>query len=236
MSNLGIIAALPAEGRLLCRQFSPGKIQPLPDQQSLLVCGIGARAAARAACTLIEAGADHLLSWGCAAGLRAATRPGDLFLPRRILTDAGARQLPVDPEWHTHLATCLQAHGIAFDDAALIGVEKLLTDPTGKQELAQQTDAAVADMESAAIADVAREHALPFLCIRAVADNYTMTVPAALTSVLNDYGQADLRQLTALLLRQPQLLPQLLQLGRAFSRARRSLANVRACDITLGLR
>ncbi len=236
MSNLGIIAALPAEGRLLCRQFSPGKTQSLSDQQSLLVCGIGAPAATRAARTLIEAGADHLLSWGCAAGLRADTRPGDLFLPRLVLADAGARQFPVDQDWHARLTTRLQQDGIACNDDTLIGVELLLTGPTGKQQLARQTGAAIADMESAAIARVAGEHALPFLCIRAVADNYTMTVPAALTSVLNDYGQADPRRLVPLLLRRPRLLFQLLRLGRAFSRARRSLTRVRDCDTTLGLR
>lgn len=236
MNSLGIIAALPAEGRLLCRQFTPGDIQPLPDQQLLLVCGIGAHAATRAARTLIEAGADHLLSWGCAAGLQTDARPGDLFLPRMLLADAGALHLPVDPYWHTRLTTCLQEHGIACNDNTLIGVEHLLTEPTDKQYLAQQTGAAIADMESTAIARVASEHALPFLCIRAVADSHSMTVPAALTGVLNDYGQADLRRLVPLLLRRPRLLPRLLRLGYAFSRARRSLARVRDCDATLGLR
>lgn len=236
MNSLGIIAALPAEGRLLCRQFSPGKIQLLSDQQSLFVCGIGAGAATRAARTLIEAGADHLLSWGCAAGLQGGTRPGDLFLPRLILADDGTRHFPVDPDWHARLTTRLQQDGIAFSDDTLIGVEHLLTGPAAKQQLTRQTGAAIADMESAAIARVAGEHALSFLCIRAVADNHTMTVPAALTGVLNDYGQADPRRLVPLLLHRPRLLFQLLRLGRAFSRARRSLAGVRDCDASLGLR
>lgn len=230
MKRLGIIAALPAEGRLFNRHLTAGQIQPLSEQQLLYVCGIGAEAATRASRTLIASGVDGLLSWGCAGGLRDDCRPGDLFLPDSVVSADTLTRYPVDRDWHTDIGTRLKQRQILYRDAPLVSVDQVLTGSTHKQQLARKSGAALVDMESAAIAAVAQQHGVAFLCIRAIADDLQITVPASMNGLLNRFGQVDLKRLMPLMLLRPQLLLQTLKLGYAFTQARRSLRQVIAAS------
>ncbi len=185
MNRIGVVAALPAEARCLTRQLqSPGTIStPLPDVM-VGVSGIGPAAAAGTARRLVEQGCDALVSWGCAAGLSSNARAGTLYLPETITDQDSGQRLAVDAAWHDRLTATLDSAGVAYKVAPLVSVGRPLTDSQSKQRLHCDTDAAVADMESAALAALAAEHRLPFLCIRAVADDHSSTLPPAILATL----------------------------------------------------
>lgn len=238
MNSIGIIAALPAEGRLLCRHFGLTDISPriplqLSPQLSLYIAGIGPASARKAARVMLEYGADGLLSWGCAAGLVADCKPGTLFLPTRII-NAREQSYTADSCWHERLGQRLVAAGIAHRQEALASSAELLTSRSTKQALAERTGALLADMESAEIAQLASQYETPFLCIRTVADNLDLQLPQSIIRLLNEFGRPDPLRLLGTVLVNPMLVPALIRAGRAFSAACYSLGRVIQCDRSLG--
>ena len=227
MNRIGVVAALPAEARCLTRQLqSPGTIStPFPEVM-LGVSGIGPAAATGTARQLLDEGCDALVSWGCAAGLSSDARAGTLYLPLTIIDQGSGQTTAVDAAWHDHLTAALDNAGIAYQTASLVSVGQPLTDSQGKQYLHRDSGAAVADMESAAVAALAAEHRLPYLCIRAVADDRSSALPPALLAALDNHGRPRLAALLRTLLGRPGLVLTMLDLGFAFGRARRSLARV----------
>ena len=227
MSTLGVVAALPAEGHALSgRLQAAGTISTSIPGLLLNICGVGQTAAGRAARDLVAQGANALVSWGCGAGLTSSSYPGQLFLPQTIVDPHGKQIHAVDTAWHARLGQVLQNAGSAFETASLVSVDSLLTGSGMKQQLHHTTGAGIADMESAAVAAVAAEHRQPFLCVRAVADNLSITLPAELLPALDAYGRPRTIAVLGRLLRRPGLIPQLMKLGRAFGQARQSLAAV----------
>lgn len=238
MNSIGIIAALPAEGRLLCRHFglsnpSPHSVQQLSPQLSLYIAGIGPGRARQAARVLLDHGVDGLLSWGCAAALAPDCKPGTLFLPIHII-DAQQQDYSVDSHWHARLSQRLVAAEIPHRHEALTDSAELLTNRSAKQTLGARTSALLADMESAAIAQLASQHDKPFLCIRAVADNLDIQLAQPIVNLLDEFGRPDPLRLIRTVLTNPGLIPPLIRMGRAFSAAGSSLKQVIQCDRSLG--
>lgn len=227
MNRLGVVAALPAEGRALTgRLQSTGTISDSIPGLLVSISGIGPPAAADAARQLITRGASALVSWGCGAGLTDHSQPGQLFLPRTIIDQAEQQNFIVDESWHAQLGRVLHGNGLAFESGSLVSVTAMLTGSDAKRRLHLETGAAIADMESAAVAAVAREHGCPYLCVRAVVDNLAIMLPPEILPMLDAYGRPRTIDLLRTLLRRPSLLPPIIQLGRAFGQARKSLATV----------
>ena len=227
MNRIGVVAALPAEARCLTRQFqSAGTISTPSAAVMVGVSGIGPTAAVATAQELLDQGCDGLISWGCAAGLSADARAGTIYLPVTIIERASGQSIAVDTTWHKHLTAALDDAGVTYQTGPLISVDRPLTNSNSKQQLHHDTGAATADMESAAIAALAAEHQLPYLCIRAVADDQSSALPPAILATLDAHGRPRLAALLRALLGQPGLVIAMLSLAVAFGRARRSLAQI----------
>jgi len=227
VNRIGVVAALPAEARCLTRQLHPPGTISTPFPEVMIgVSGIGPAAAVDTAHQLLDQGCDALVSWGCAAGLSPDARAGTLYLPLTIIDQDSGQTTAVDAGWHGHLTTALDNAGVAYQTAPLVSVGRPLTDSQSKQRLHRDSGAAVADMESAAIATLAVKHRLPYLCIRAVADDRSWALPPAILAALDDHGRPRLTALLRALLGRPGLVITLLGLGLAFGRARRSLVRV----------
>jgi len=228
VKQLGIIAALPAEAKCLAKRpgyhyvlLSP---HPLSEHVILSISGIGSEQAVKAATTLIQHGADALLSWGCAGALSADVQPGDLLLPQSIQPEA-CHTLSTDPAWHAHLSgllanTCKPATG------TLAGSANIITEPVQKRALYQSSGAIAVDMESAAIAMVAQKADIPFMAIRAIADDIDTIIPAYTNRAMDIYGNINLVHMLELLLTHPTSWHQLIRLGRQFSAAKATLSLV----------
>jgi len=233
VKQLGIIAALPAEAKCLAGKNNqknsvfPAALsspQQLSDHVFLIISGIGYEQAIKAATALINHGADALLSWGCAGALSARLQPGDLLLPQTIKPHA-SDALRTDKAWHAHLSellsdTCKPLTG------ALAGNIGILTEPAQKRALHQSSGAIAVDMESAAIAMLAQDAHIPFMAIRAIADDVETGIPAYISRTMDMYGNINHPRMLGLLLTHPTSWLQLMHLGREFSAAKSTLSLV----------
>jgi adenosylhomocysteine nucleosidase len=218
----GLVVALPEECRsLTARRVRRGDCFDLGDARLVCVAGVGRDNAARAAHRLIERGARGLVSWGCAAALSPALEPGDLCLPTAIL-DMRAVRWTVSPAWQERAQEALQGSGSVYTET-LITADRLAATAANKRDLAAQFGAIALDMESAAIAAVARRHGLPFLAVRAIADPAEVSLPRAAMRALDAAGTVRRIALFGEVLRHPGELSALLRVAVQFRAALRTL-------------
>ena len=226
MSAIGILVALPDEGRtLLDRRPRFESLSPLPGGHWLAVSGAGPEAAQRHAEALLAQGVVALISWGCAAALHETLKPGHLLLPSEVLGENAERHV-ADPRWHAAVAGSLKdTH--APHTGLLVESSRVVATAIDKRALHQESGAIAVDMESAALARVARSHGRPFLVIRSVADSSRLDFPPVLLKALNPRGDARMGPLLRGLATRPRQIPDLMALGQSFKLAMNTLASAR---------
>jgi hopanoid-associated phosphorylase len=221
---------LPEElATLTSKKIDKGLGVFISDTVLLAYSGAGPANAESAARRLVNQGATRLLSWGCAAGLDASLKPGDLMVPDRLI-DADRDELTIASAWRTNCLQALQrlpgALPVRIHEGAIAESRDLVSSSHDKQQLHARTGAAALDMESAAIARVARLQQMDFLALRAVADPATMNLPKAVGYSLDGQGEVRLDRLLGFLLFHPLELPGLIRLGLHFNKARITLRRV----------
>jgi adenosylhomocysteine nucleosidase len=170
----------------------------------------GAREAAE---SLIADGAKALLSFGLAGGLDPACRPGQLAIPRRVVSAGGT--------WTTDAALLAACGGPTID--ALFAGQTIAASATQKAELHHLTGAAAIDLESGEVGAAAARHGLPFAVLRAICDPAERDLPPAALVALDTHGMIGLGRILLSLLRAPWQLPSLLALSRDAAAARAAL-------------
>lgn len=227
MKTVGIVVALGDECRGLTHRRAPeGACLALSEHCLLALSGVGAAAAARAATLLIEEGAGALVSWGCAAALDPRLKPGDLILPNRII-DADGLLLETSSDWRNRLFSRLAGRLSVYQDALAEGTAIIAT-PAEKARIFAETGAIALDMESAAIARAARRIEIPFLAIRTIADPAAMAVPTSVLAAQDETGKVRIPKVLGHALLNPGDLLGLIQLGRHFRAAMKTLREVKA--------
>jgi adenosylhomocysteine nucleosidase len=226
---VGVACALRNEARHLVRPvLGHNSVQRLPDGKLLVLTGMGPSAARAGAERLLAAGAGALVSWGLAGGLDPALPAGRIFLPSEVLTPTGAL-LATDARWRERLGAAL-AHFTPLTSGSLVTVEAVVATVAAKQALFKASGARGVDMESAAIAEVARSRALPFIAVRVIIDRAGDALPDSFVAAFDEHGDFSVLRLLAQLARTPQQLGALLQLARTFRQANRALAAVAASE------
>ena len=221
--RIGIITALIPEARCIVkRKAVPGVITPVTGNISLLVSGMGAERARRAASKMIDAGFNALVSWGMAGALAADIEPGALIIPETIVSGAG-KVYPTAKKWRSSVIKRLKDCPTDIYLGQLSDSMHVLTLGSEKYRVRQQTDALAVDMESAAIAETACRNQTPFLVIRAVSDSSTMSIPDSVTKFSGPYGEVHVLRLILSLLRRPADIGELVTLARGFRAAIRTL-------------
>jgi adenosylhomocysteine nucleosidase len=226
-ATVGVACALRNEARHLVRP-APRQtgVLRLPDGKLLALTGMGPAAATVGAEGLVAAGAGALVSWGLAGGLDPTLPAGKIFLPSEIVTPAGTL-LATDMRWRERL-------GAAVAGVAPVTSGKLVTTPAvvataaAKAALFKASGARAVDMESAAIAEVARGRALPFIAVRVIIDRAGDPMPDSFVAAFDASGDFSVRRLLLGLLRAPGDLRAVLQLVGTFHQANRALAAVAA--------
>ncbi len=218
----GIVVALPEElATLTSKKISKGHCVFIADKILVAFSGTGPINARLAAELLVAKGVGRLTSWGCAAALSASLKPGDLVLADKLI-DSGNIEMAVNPDWHGDTKNKL-AKFMVIHSGALAESISIVSSSTDKKQLHSITGAVALDMESIAIAKVARQHVLPFIAIRAIVDPVMMNLPLAINYSLNNSGDIMLGKLLLYLLLHPAELPGLIQLGLHFYAAKKSL-------------
>ena len=223
---LGIVVSLPWELKSLTRAAIPvGGWTAIGPGALVALSGIGPERARAAGAVLVSQGATALLSWGYAAALDDRLRPGCLLLPEFIIAADGTIH-PASPAWHRRLYSALQPrHPVRTD--ALVESRAIVKTSAEKQALAQKTQAAAADMESAAQARFAEEHRLPFLSLRAITDSASTDIPASVLEALDPQGHITVGGLLTRAHRRPTDWLLLLRLAVQFHAAQRALKKTR---------
>jgi len=189
--------------------------------ENLVVClsGTGAKRARIAAKKLIDMGADALVSWGTAAGLSKEVSPGMLIIPGTIISNDG--NYNTDPMLRATILSLLPPDQSVMD-GSLIESDKILVNESDKTALNQRSGAKAADMESAAVAMVAKKEKIPFVSIRVIADSLTMRIPPSVFRNLES-GTTQLPGLIMDVLLHPGEWMDIIRLADGFLKARRTL-------------
>ncbi len=219
-----MVAALGAEARTLgpSATRSDGLLQ-LGQGMLATVSGMGPEAAEHAAKRLVAVGATALVSWGLAGGLDPTLPAGTICVPEFVIAPDGAT-FATDHHWR-ELTTAAIISRRTVVNGKLLSSGRAIDGVAGKAAAFRKTGAAVVDMESAAVAQVAAAHTLPFLAVRVIVDTAADTLPDA---VLAATGTAGLRlsRLVRGILTTPGELGPLLRLASRYRTAIRSLRAV----------
>jgi adenosylhomocysteine nucleosidase len=95
-----------------------------------------------------------------------------------------------------------------------------------KAELFRTTGAVAVDMESAAVAEVAEQHGIPFLAVRVIVDSASDVLPRAVTAAADNEGHLQIWRLIGALALAPNELAPLIRLAQRYRAANRSLASI----------
>jgi adenosylhomocysteine nucleosidase len=225
LNVVGIVSAFAAEARHLGPTTQRrGALAVLADGTLLVVSGIGGSAAARGARALLDAGATALISWGMAGGLDPALASGTIFLPGEVISPDGTAVMTAR-YWRERLRAAVAAH-------REVACGKLLTSPQAILSIAakaaafRETGAAAVDMESLAVAEVARSNELPFIAVRVIVDTADDILPRAVMAAAGSAGHLQIGRLIASLAVAPGDLAALIRLLRRYRAASRSLGAI----------
>lgn len=198
---VAVICAVGAERRWLSAVARPGV--------EVLAAGIGAAAATRRGEQAVHRGATAIVSAGFCGALAADLRVGDLVAADLVVDAASGREFAPSTEL---LARAPGRRG------TLVTAPRLARTPADRRRLS----GLACDMESAALAEVAREAGVPFLALRAVTDEATHTLPD-FDRITDRAGQLTPGFGLLHFLLHPADVPRLLRLGPASRRAGRTL-------------
>jgi adenosylhomocysteine nucleosidase len=221
----GIVVALPEElTTLTSKKIDKGRCFYITDKLLVVYSGAGHVNAKSASELLVAKGANRLISWGCAAALSESLKPGDLILADELI-DAGNVVMATSADWLAYAKNSL-AKFVVIQSGRLAESTSIVSSSKEKKQLHAITGAIALDMESVAVARVAKQHTLPFLTIRVIADPVNMNLPRAINYSLNDQGEMVLRKLLLFLFLHPAELPGLIKLGLYFNAAKKTLKSI----------
>ena len=223
---MGVVAALASEARALGPSMPRGGVIPLSelavlgDGALLAVSGIGRAAAAAAANALVEAGASALMTFGMAGALDPALTPGSVVLARELISGDGARFQASSP-WRARVAAALGPVR-AVTEGNLLSSDRAIETPSDKAAAFHSSGAAAVDMESAAVAEVAARHNLPFIAVRVIVDTAADKLPRAVVAA-SRAGRVKFGRLIAGLVLAPGEIVSLIRLAQRYRVAMRTL-------------
>jgi adenosylhomocysteine nucleosidase len=231
LNAVGVVAALASEARALGHSMPRGGDPPLSElavlgEGSLLaLSGIGRAAAAAAAQALVDAGVSALMTFGMAGGLDPALRAGSVVIPRELISSDGARYAACRT-WREQVAAAVSAL-YAVSDGNLLTSTHAIETPADKAAAFRRTGAAAVDMESAAVAEIAAKHNLPFIAVRVIVDTAADMLPRAVVAA-SKAGRVHFARLLGGLILAPREIVSLIRLAQRYRIAMRSLRAIGA--------
>jgi hopanoid-associated phosphorylase len=177
-------------------------------------------------------GCKALLSFGVAGALDPALAPGDLIVADAVTASDGTR-LETNAAWRRQLADDLDAGGIPYRMAAILGLNELVRYPEPRATLLKGTGAQAVDMESHVVMQAAAAANLPFLSVRTIADKTTDILPVAAGVALSSDGSVNKAALCLALLRRPTDIGGMIMLGMRSRPAFAALRRVAAIPVLI---
>jgi len=188
----------------------------------MVICGIGAERATKAAECLFKMKVSGLISWGIAGGLANSLHSGDLVLPDVVVTTSGDNY-HTDTEWNKRIKNCLTDTSVIIHNGRLASSDSILGSSQEKSKYNLSTNACAVDMESAAIAKFADEENLSFIAIRSIIDESSTAIPKYIRKSTNEYGVPSISRLLLSILNSSGNILDLYQLSRSMDKAIKTL-------------
>jgi adenosylhomocysteine nucleosidase len=232
MTRTAIIAAMPDELKPLVRGWVRSRSNGVDHWrwsfeggEWIAACaGAGVERAALAFAEVEKCGPiDKVISTGWAGALREELLPGQAYdvscvidarTGERFLTSCAGVLVDGSPG--------SQKRELGHPDLWLVTAAKV-ADHAEKQRLASTYQAALVEMEAAAIARLARMRGIPFDCIKGISDGYTDKLPDFNRFISKD-GQFRLARFVFFVLFRPWFWPALIRMGENSKKAARALA------------
>lgn len=226
-ADIGIVTALPielAEFLSRCQRvnhykgefpFRGGRYDGI--RIAVVESGMGFARARRATTALIEA---HTPKWVLSCGFSGALLPemkiGHIAVADSICDQHGQEQkqtapFPSDPNRGLFVGRLLTA-------------DEMIRTVAEKKALAEQHDAIAVDMESLAVAQVAREQNRQFLAVRAISDDMSADLPPEILSIIGATGAVRIGAALGSLVKRPGSFKDMMHLRENAHNAARSLA------------
>jgi adenosylhomocysteine nucleosidase len=169
---------------------------------------------------LIEAGVSALMTFGMAGGLDPALKAGSVVLPCEMISAGGSR-FAASRSWRERVAAAVSPLRAVTEGNLLTSAHAIDT-PADKAAAFRATGAAAVDMESAAVAEVACRHDMPFIAVRVIVDTAADTLPRAVVNA-SRAGRVQMSRLIAGLILAPGEIAALIRLSQRYRIATRSL-------------
>lgn len=157
---------------------------------------------------LARSGVTALASFGIAGALDPKLQPGDLVIATGVILMDG-QSVDCDGAWLRRARDKV----VGSMQGVVAGSSTAVATRAAKSALFRVTGALTVDMESHHVAVVARQHNLPFLIIRAVADTAADDLPDAALVGLNEEGRPAIGAVLRSLLVNPRQLPALIRVA-----------------------
>ena len=186
----------------------------------LALSGIGRGAATAAAQALIDAGVAALMTFGMAGGLDPKLKPGSVVIPCELLSSGGGRYAAARA-WREQVTAAISPL-CAVTEGNLLTSTFAIETPADKAAAFRDTGAAAVDMESAAVAEIAAKHNLPFIAVRVIVDTAADRLPRAVVAA-SRAGKVQFARLIGGLILAPREIVALVRLAQRYRIAMRSL-------------
>ena len=235
MSNLvGITIALPQEARALFGILGwsrsdkfPTKVERFQDVLAMVaISGQGASRAQEATRFLLKSNPVFVINMGVSGALVKGLQSGDLVVPDAI-TDT-EKTINLESPLKKTLDSMIHSMGIRFNRGLLVTSRTTVNSPQDKKRLHEKTSAVAVDMEAFGVARACQAARVPFYAVKAVTDDSSQAIPAAITNCLGETGHISFSRFTITILTRPWLISSLIEMQRSFKAAILSLEQVKA--------
>lgn len=216
--KIGFIAAMQSEAESLRTALATSAEHPPP---LILVGGPGRSNAARAANEAVRDGCNLLVSWGLAGGLVESLRPGNMIAGEYAFSETGT---PLHAEHASVNLFAERMRQVPHTNGNIITTTRAVRTPNEKAALSKRYDVIAADLESSAIAYVARSAKVGFYVLRSIIDPAEATVPLSALVGLDDSGRTHILPVLKELKRRPHEIRDMLKMARLYKTALGGLA------------
>jgi len=232
MTRIAIIAAMPAELKFLVRGWHHERSNGVDlwrkrsnENEWIAACaGAGVAAATRAFAEVEKSGeVDQVISTGWAGALREELVAGQAY-DVSIVIDArtGERFLTPYADGSVDGSPRSQNRDLGHPGLWLVTSDRV-ADAHEKLRLAETYEAALVDMEAAAVARLARMRGIPFYCIKGISDGYSDQLPD-FNNFISPDGQFKLTRFVVFAVLRPWYWHALIRMGENSRKAARNIA------------
>ena len=217
--KIGIVVAMASEAKALENKIGQffGEI-PF----TVRVTSPGLKYAEKAARQLLSEGHDFLISWGVSGALNPSLEPGTLLISQQVTTISD-QTLEFTGDLGKRISDGLKPLNPIL--GRITSTEKPVISPAEKFKLRNISNADAVDMESAAVAKIAKKNNCDFLSIRSIVDSASFEIPSSALAGIDSQHNRVMLQVIKQLACRPKELKNMIQLSFHFRKALKTLSS-----------